>query len=374
MSFKILGSKFNFGVNIDDMWRYAGLPDPPSTVIPFLLTKKTYNGRFSLPSGDSKTATRYKHSDFTNSLILGQNKHDTKKLATELTQFLKASGIDYVRCWFPWNFFEPIVGDEYRFPLDIFVNEMGEAGIGIIGVIGDGYDRFLPKNLHIGNINEYNEKLVKSSTAIVGHYKDKVKAWQIENEPDWWKGHMLAGWRSRWIWLRERNQEPMLKVLSNVVREECPNSTTIINLASSGPNVKWNMYAKYCDIIGIDPYPSYIKPSMTDVFKIAKVSHEANKATGLPIYIIETGYPTGPHFFGFNEAHQVAYVASACKYATSNDEIKGLGMYRFSDSYWKSFPTQENYFGLLTIQGDPKPAWHEYVYQINKMKDKASLS
>jgi hypothetical protein len=371
VSFRILGGKFNFGINIDDMWRYAGLPDPPSTVVPFFLTKKTYNGRFSLPSGDNKATRKYESRDFTDSLTLDENKHDTKKLAKELAKFLKGSRIDYVRCWFPWNFFEPSIGSRYRFPLDIFVNEMNDADIGIIAVIGDGYGRFLPKNVQTSNIDAYNEHLIKSSTEIVRHYKNKVKVWQIENEPDWWKAHVMAGWRSGMIWLRERNQEPMLSALAEVVRNECPKSTIVINLASSGPKVKWDRYAKYCDIIGVDPYPSYIRPDMTDVSEIAKVSHEANKATGLPIYIIETGYPTGPHFLGFNEEHQSKYVASACKYATSNDEVKGLGMYRFSDSYWKSFPTQENYFGLLTIQGEPKPAWHEYVSQIKKMKGRS---
>ena len=366
-----MGGKFNFGVNIDDMWRYAGLPDPPSTVIPFLLTEKTHNGRFSLPSGDGKETRKYESRDFTDSLTLEENKHDTKKLANEVAGFLKRSRIDYVRCWFPWNFFEPSIGSKYRFPLDIFVNEMNDAGIGIIAVIGDGYARFLPKNTKTDEINAYNKHLIRSSTEIVRHYKDKIKVWQIENEPDWWKAHVVAGWRSGLMWLFEQNQEPVLSALSEVVRNECRNSTVVINLASSGPNVRWDMYSKYCDIVGIDPYPSYVRPDMTDVSEIAKVSREANKATGLPIYIIETGYPTGPHFLGFDEGHQSKYVTSACEYATSNDEVKGLGMYRFSDSYWKSFPTQENYFGLLTVQGEPKQGWHEYVSQIKKIKGKS---
>jgi hypothetical protein len=368
MTFKILGGDFNFGVNIDDMWRYAGLPDPPSTVIPFLLTKKTHNGRFNLPSGNSKTTRRYESRDFTSSLTGDENKHDTKKLAKALAVFLKKSSVDYVRCWFPWNFFEPVLGDKYQFPLDTFVNEMNRAEIGVIGVVGDGYSRFLPKNVRTGNIDTYNKLLIKSSTAVVRHYKNKVNAWQIENEPDWWQGHVLAGWRSGFMWLRESNKEPMLSALSDVVRNEAPKSKIIINLESSGKNMNWKMYAKYCDIIGIDPYPSYLRPDMTDVSDIAKVSVEANESTGLPIYIIETGYPTGPRWFGFTEKQQAKYVASACKYAYESDEVKGLGMYRFSDSYWKSFPTQENYFGLLDIQGEPKRAWHEYVKQIKKME------
>ncbi len=114
MAFRVLGGKFNFGVDIDDMWRYAGLPDPPSVVIPYILSRKTRNGRFSLPSGGSGGMEERGRRDFTGSLVQDENRHDTKRLARMVAAFLKRSGIDYVRCWFPWNFFQPSVGDEYR--------------------------------------------------------------------------------------------------------------------------------------------------------------------------------------------------------------------------------------------------------------------
>ena len=128
------------------------------------------------------------------------------------------------------------------------------------------------------------------------------------------------------------------------------------------------MYARYCDIIGVDPYPSYYDPNRTSAGGMGKFADVAAEETGLPVYIIETGYPAGPHILGFNEEKQAKYISSACKHALRSEKIHGLGVYRFSDSYWKSFPPMENTFGLLTVQGKPKPAWDAYVKSIKEAK------
>ena len=130
------------------------------------------------------------------------------------------------------------------------------------------------------------------------------------------------------------------------------------------------MYARYCDIIGVDPYPSYYDPNRTSAGGMGKFADVAAEETGLPVYIIETGYPAGPHIFGFDEEKQAKYISSACKHALRSEKIHGLGVYRFSDSYWKSFPPMENTFGLLTVQGKPKPAWDQYVKCINEAGEK----
>ncbi len=238
---------------------------------------------------------------------------------------------------------------------------MNDAGIGIMAVVGDGYNRFIPENAATSDLKRYIPQLVESSTEIVRRYRGKIDAWQIENEVNGWTGHTIADWRSGWIWLSEKNKEPVLKALSEVVRAESPGSKIVINLGYIGSKRKWKMYAKYSDIIGVDPYPSYYDPNRTSASGMGRFADIAAEETGLPVYIIETGYPAGPRIFWFDEAKQAAYTASACKHAQESEKIHGLGMYRFSDSYWQSFPAMENYFGLLSVTGKPKPAWHQYV-------------
>ncbi|MDE1825127.1 MAG: hypothetical protein KGH61_02375 [Candidatus Micrarchaeota archaeon] len=367
MSFKVVGGKFNFGVDIDDMWRYAGIPDPPSVIVPFLLRKKTHNGRFSLPATDPKLR-KYEVGDFVGSLLKEENGHEPRRLSRAVASFLKKNGIDYVRCWFPWNFFETSEEGVYEFPLDDFVKEFDEAGIGIMAVIGDGYNRFVPENIKTSNVEAYAKRLVRASREIVRHYKGRVRAWQIENEPNGWIGQGLADWRTGLIWLDRNNQKVILGALSHMVREEYRRAKLVINIDYIGLKVDWKWYSQYCDIIGVDSYPSYVNPRNTDMPKIAEIATRAGMETGFPVYMIETGYPTGPKCIGFNEARQAEYVASACKRAASCDSISGMGIYRLADSYWKSFPPQEDYFGLLDVQGRAKPAWNEYIRQIRKAK------
>jgi hypothetical protein len=44
--------------------------------------------------------------------------------------------------------------------------------------------------------------------------------------------------------------------------------------------------------------------------------------------------------------------------------IEAVSIWRLSDSEWRSFPEQENYFGLIRADGVPKPSWRTYIGQI----------
>jgi len=338
------------------------------------------SGKFDLPLQKTQSADN-------------PNNIDTANLAQVLATFLKRQGVNFVRCWFPWNFFERTYAQKersseslgesappgYRFPLDNFVSKMNESGIGIIGVLGNGYDRFLPEDIEANDIQEFVKRLVYSSTHIVRHYKDKVKFWQIENEPNWWRAHHTIQWRKGRIWLEEQSQEAILSALHNVVRSECPDATVMINLEADSKRFRfasffprltapmdWRLYAKYCDVLGLDFYPNYYRSTPIDASLLGRTATEVKKKIGLPIFIIETGYPTGPKVLGYTEANQAKYIRSACEEAFSCDAITGLGWFRFSDSYWRSFPFPENHFGLLTKEGAPKLGWNGYLNEIKQ--------
>jgi hypothetical protein len=374
--------KFHWGVNIDDAWKYTGLGIPKSTILPYLFSTRFREGAFTLPGENEGRsdhvggpASRTSDGIMDNSLNAPSAEH--------LASFLKKNGVDFVRCWFQWNFFDqskyggrssasssypssPSSG--YVFPLDDFVSKMSEAGIEVIGAIGSGYHRFLPIGVEANHLGRYLKQLTDSSTEIIRHYKDKVKVWQIENEPDWWREHYISHWRRGTIWLNNKNREPILRALYNVVRAECPDGTIVVNLEAENMRQDWKLYARYSDIIGLDFYPNYMRTAPIDAAELRTHSLRARKETGLPIFVIETGYPSGPGIFGFDEAKQRHYVRSACEVAYACDAITGLGWFRFSDSYWKSFPSQENHFGLLTREGRPKLGWNEYVTQVRQKR------
>jgi hypothetical protein len=356
--------RFKWGISIDDMWRYADVEPPKSVIIPYLFSVRLPRGpiRSDLnvdPKSIESEMNQESQSDLADKT--------TRSISEELACGLKNQGVDFVRCWFPWNFFEPklTIDDtpQYQFPLDNFVSAMIEKNIEILPVIGNGYSRFLPHGTNTNDSKDYVQRMIKMVSAVVGHYRNSISVWQIENEPNWWDKHYAAHWRSGGIWVEQGIRELILGALHDTVREADSNATIIINLEADEKKTDWPFYAKYCDVLGLDFYPNYFHSSPVDASEVS-FSSEVKKSTELPVFVAETGYPSGPSFFGFDVIKQAQYIRSACVESFACEYITGLCLWRHSDSYWRSFPFQENYFGLHSKEGDPKPAWVEYRSQI----------
>jgi hypothetical protein len=351
---------FAWGVSIDDSWVYAGTRSPKSEIIPYLVSLRLPRGPVEIvESPDIGPAIN-------ESIELDGEEAPklTEDLCQDLVARLKQARIGLVRCWFPWNLFYPEGGQEAQFPMDALVKDMRSAGIQVLAVIGNGYSRFIPPGVALDHAAEYVRDLASSSRTIVRHYAGDIKLWQIENEPNWWDEHLAVRWRSGLIWLEPGARDSILSSLQGVVREECPDAKVIINLEADRSNVDWKYFAKYCDILGLDLYPGYAHPSRTAAAEIGLAS-EVKRQTGLPVIVAETGYPSGPSVLGYSEERQAEYVRSACIEAYSCDAVDALCIWRFSDSYWRSFPMQENHFGLLTKEREPKAAWTELSNRAN---------
>ena len=351
------------------MWAYAGLHAPKSIIIPHILKVRLPHGPINRNFFPLTRLRRHHQGLDTSSFfdLPDSKKRELIKIFSKnLASQLKKNRIRFVRCWFPWNVFQPRIypGKEqaYRFPLDDFVRILNEDRIEIIAVIGNGYHRFLPEGLDIDRSAVYLSRLSESSREIVRHYKGQISVWQLENEPNWWLMHFASDWRRGGIWFDRNLSDLVLGELHKIVREEDPNTPTMINLEADPPGAFSKLYDNYCDLLGLDFYPNYAHPTPIRVSEIRKVS-EAKRLSGKPIMITETGYPSGPRIFGYNAENQTQFVKSMCEEAYSNDDINGLGMWRLSDGHWLSFPFQENHFGLVNHRGIPKPAWFEYLDQ-----------
>jgi hypothetical protein len=358
--------RFRWGVNIDDMWRYAGVPPPKSIIIPYVLSLRLPRGPVRIPPDVKSLGTpNSNHSNQSSDFESG----DRKQFSSDIASELKSRGIQFVRCWFQWNFFEPVLTDlkdpKYLFPLDDFVSLLNQSGIEIIAVIGNGYSRFLPQGINMEDSQGYLQRLDSVCRAIVRHYKDSIKIWQIENEPNWWSEHYATHWRSGGLWLEPGIQEDILQTMNTLVREEDPSARIVINLEADERKTNWSFYQKYCDVLGLDFYPNYLHSTPINASEL-RFSSEVKKQTGLPVFIAETGYPSGPSIFGYSEERQAEYIRSACEESFACDEIFALSIWRMSDSYWKSFPEQENHFGLFAKDGSPKIAWGEYCNQVKE--------
>jgi len=349
-----------FGICIDDAWRYMGLKPPPSIVIPHIF----------LPSFPSKKIKILKPSFLYKKVKLNS--------VNSLAETLSKVKIDYVRFWLQWNFIQPKLLNVNDFQynwnaLDRFINTLKQAGIRLLPVVGCGYQRMLPESIDpTKNPNEYIKAVYESTREIVHRYKNLIKIWQIENEPNWWFAHYAAGWRKGLIWIDPvkglRFKQMLLSSLKEAVKNEDGGAQIVINLEVDRKIKDLSFYAQYCDIIGLDYYPNYSHAKPIDVSTLIPKAKKIFEETGKEIIVCETGYPSGPSWLGYNKTLQAVYIKKLEETLINEDLIKCVFIWRLSDSEWRSFPEHENHFGLIEADGTPKPSWHTYLNWIKKFK------
>ena len=361
---------FSFGIDLDDPWRYSGMNPPRSIIIPHLLSISLPEGKILDEADDREIRARGEAEPGT---VAG-------RAVVSLSDHLVQSKVDFVRCWFPWKYFEPLPIAEAKldylleesyshWPLDDLVSALTNHGIGIVPVIGCGYHRMLPQGLEPDhNKTLYLKRVSTHARLLVRRYKDQVKCWQIENEPNWWAAHEAGGWRSGSSWIRDPIfKQQLLRRLNTAVHTEDSSAKTIINLEADAKTLDPGAYSSSCDIFGLDFYPNY-RSSHPINTKVLKLADDVAKALGKPVMISETGYPSGPSFLGYSAERQAEYVASACRDAHQLDGVTGIGIWRYIDTAWRSFPPQENHFGLIDNKGSKKPAWAALSKVIGELK------
>lgn len=365
-----LSRRFSFGVNLDDTWRYCGVKEPKSIIFPHLLSLSLREtGAFEKVEG----ATISSHNQ-----PIPQDEADRACLA--LADSLSSIGADFVRCWFPWRFFEPtpVPRDELRslaargydsWPTDGLVRALTGQGISVIPVLACGYQRMLPQGLSpdVG-VEEYLERAYQHVKLLVGHYKGAIGCWQVENEPNWWVMHEAGGWRTGASWREGKGfRDALLKTLNAAVHEEDPRATTMVNLEADEERLEVTEYAEFCDLIGLDFYPNYKAAEPVSASVIKRADSIATTA-GKPVMIAETGYPSGPSILGYNKDKQSDYVALALRNAYFADRVTAVGIWRYLDTSWTSFPPQENHFGLIDEKSGPKDAWYRLGRVIKELR------
>jgi hypothetical protein len=360
--------RFSFGINMDDPWKYAGRREPKSIILPHLLSVKLPD--FELPRVADKLGTEGKG-----------GVAEAAALECRLqAERVAAAGIDFVRIWFPWNFFEPVAtkGDELKglmdsgypaYPMDQLVEAFTSKLVNVIPVLACGYQRMLPEGLEPDrDPGGYVERAALHAALIVRRYKRKVKIWQIENEPNWWEMHSAGGWRNGAVWLEGgRFRFELLRTLGEAVHREDPDAKTIINLEADSGITDVKTYSQLCDILGLDFYPNYKASTPVDTLPLRAAS-EVSKEVGSQVIISETGYPSGPGLLGYTETKQAEYVRRTCFEAVQGDGVTGLGIWRLADSSWRSFPLQENHFGLIDEKGREKSAFRVYSDTVKELK------
>lgn len=365
-----LTHRFSFGVNLDDPWRYSGVSPPRSIIIPHLLSVSLPEGKI-LDEADDLEIQSFGETD--PGTVAG-------RAVLSLVENLVQAKIDFVRCWFPWKYFEPVPIKEssleelleksyQKWPMDDLVNSLTSRGIDVIPVIACGYQRMLPQGLEPDPSKSlYIHRAATHARLLTRHHKDRVKSWQIENEPNWWTEHEAGGWRSGLSWVHDQSfKHELLEALNTAVHEEDPKAITIINLEADAKIVAPETFSASCDVLGLDFYPNYARANPVDPEK-TELADRVGKSLQKPVVISETGYPSGPSVLGYSPDHQAKYIERVSRNSYGFQNVNGVSIWRYIDTSWRSFPPQENHFGLIDNRGAPKPAWNAYSRAIRELK------
>jgi len=244
---------------------------------------------------------------------------------------------------FYWSAIEKEKGVFDFSPYDNSVNDIRAQGIKIIAVLA-----YAAPWLNDGKNNKYIsgkniQYFLNYIEAIVTHYKGKIDAWQIWNEPNW-------------IFWRGTNKEfyELSKLTAQKIREIDPDAYIIGGGFLRHPynfilNMKNSGAMENLDALSIHPYAVNPKGSMRllDIFFKTVLEIDFNG----DIWITEVGYPTSGWYPSRVSLRKMpTYVIKTIAQAAAR-RIRGIVWYDLKDSYkYGEYPNNfdsELYFGLV---------------------------
>jgi hypothetical protein len=238
--------------------------------------------------------------------------------------YMKAAGIKWLRCTFPWTALKTTQGADWDWTrMDMLVDKAEENGINIVAILINAPP--WANELDEGN-NEWGyppdvnneDKLdlwLTYVSEVCTRYGDRIDHWEVYNEPN-----------NSWAWPPEPNLQNYMKLLeatSLKIREVQPNDFVILGGMAGAQKEIMEQYlaagaANYVDAINYHPYPctwgSYApdeagcRNKLTDMHNlITQYSPEED----LEVWLTELGFFTqtyNPLQFPVNEPTQASFV------------------------------------------------------------------
>ncbi len=248
----------------------------------------------------------------------------------------QAAGIKWTREEFSWSGIEAAPG-QYDFSYyDTVVDTARRHGISVYGLLADWGHFTQP----------YTEKGIDDfcvwARATVRHFKDRVKHWEIYNEPN------------IFFWDGPKELYPVLVArCGKAIKEEDPEAT-VLAVSTSGIDKKFiKMVADAgapFDVLTIHPY----RGRLADEGFIRELREVAGLVGNRPVWITEMGWPT--HIGGADERAQAQMLSRCYMGAVASGAVQNMGWYDFRNDGEDPFFNEAN-FGVLRGDMSPKPAY-----------------
>ncbi len=286
------------------------------------------------------------------------------------------SSLGWVREEFQWGRIEPRPGKfDWTFT-DRAVNELVQRGVNIVGLLNpavgwgtpDPADDNIPPEQ--GSFYPPDPQLfAKFAATVVNRYKDRVRYWQVWNEPDnavyWRPAPNPAAYAAllRAVYPAIKGADPGATVLAAGIVSPEPAGSFLQAIADNGA---WGSF----DIIALHPYTDPLGPEAgsIDTVGIGAIQTLAARLGPKPIWVTEFGWADSPTDRTGEQAFDVETQANYLIRAMAllrQAGVERIIMYRFKDMQLRN-GAPFNAYGLLRYgsgQGDYsqfKPAFNAF--------------
>jgi len=258
------------------------------------------------------------------------------ELMDKAAAMAQAAGVKWSREEFSWNRIETQAGKyDFRY-YDKVVETAGKHGISVYGLLAY-WSRWTKPYTEQG-VDDF----CKWARAVVRRYKDKIKHWEIYNEPN------------IFFWSGPRELYPTLvKKCYAAIKEEDPEAQ-VLAISTAGIDRR---FIQLCldadspfDILTIHPYRSLLseRAFMEELVSTAKLVNNR------PIWITEMGWST--QIGSTDERTQAQLLARSYLSAVASGACQNVSWYNFRCDGNDPFYNEHN-FGVLRTDLSPKPGY-----------------
>lgn len=245
-----------------------------------------------------------------------------------------AAGVKWTREEFHWNWIERSKGEfDFSF-FDQLVDTADAHGISVYGLVAYWTEWNQPPFT-----DEFIEHYCDYLRVLVGRYKDRIKHWEIWNEPNifFWPG-------------KKERYPALLKRAYETIKSVDPEAE-VLGCSTAGIDVGFIKltldHDGPFDALTVHPYRHALDPHGL----IRELRETRALVGGRDVWITEMGWPS--HIGGLTERQQAGYVARTYIAALASGAVRSVSWYDFREDGTDPF-YNEHHFGLVRNDLTPK--------------------